>query len=375
MTATTAKARFMANNFLGADIPLTATSEATGFPVENVYHSVRSKVWRGAGHFEITASNGTFYFNDGSARTAVVPPGGYTIATLATAIAAAAVAAGASATVVASAYSTAPYIWQLVFNSSVTLTLSSTTNAIWDVLGFTGSTDRTGTTFRADAARAHTHEIVQAHFGAPMTPTFFAAIGAIDEACPASENAVWTLMFNNIPSWSAPPVSVTLERSDAGFFAFLDSLATTTYEYAALKIVDRENVLGTAGAQVGHLYIGDHTTLTSSNIGIGFTKSFVDRSEVQRSLDGTRYSNLRPKYRSFRGFGVGLIDAAERRELEQLFFDLGVGESFYLSIDPALEVSESLEEMTFYACIPSEPTIRHEIRDRYSIDFDVEEAV
>jgi hypothetical protein len=70
-----------------------------------------------------------------------------------------------------------------------------------------------------------------------------------------------------------------------------------------------------------------------------------------------------------------LIDAAERRELEQLFFDLGVGESFYLSIDPALEVSESLEEMTFYACIPSEPTIRHEIRDRYSIDFDVEEAV
>lgn len=373
MTAATPQARFMANNFIGDDILIRATSAASGFPAANVYDPLRSRVWKAAGYFAITASNGTFYFNDGSARTATVPAGAYTQATLATAIAAAAVASGATATVVASAYSTAPYIWQLVFNTSVTLTLSSTSNAIWDVLGFTGSTNRTGTTFRADAARAHTYEQLTFNFGSPRAVTFAGLIGPISEALSLSASAVVTLMASNVDSWDSPAASWTLPRADAGVFSFVDSDAPE-YEYYALRIVDRENVLGSAGIKIGHLYLGDHTTLTTSNVGIGWTKQVVDPSTVQRSVGGQRYVNRRSKYRVFRGMTMGLIEASERRTIEQTLHDVGVGVPFYLSIDPTLAVSAELPELTFCGALSSDPNVKHVIRDRYSIDFDVEEC-
>jgi hypothetical protein len=364
----------MANNFVGETELVSTTSEAVGYPVENLFNPIRSKTFRFAGNYTITASNGTFYFNDGSARTAVVPPGSYTATTLATAIAAAAVTAGATATVVASAYSTAPYVWKLTFNISVTLTLSTSTNAIWGVLGFTGSTDRTGTAFVADAARAHTHEQLTFYFGAPLSPTFVAMIGAIDEAFALSDTAVVSFMMSNINEWTSPPVNVTLSRTDAGIFAFLDSLASTAYEYGAIKIVDRENVAG-AGIEIGHLYIGDHETVTTSNVGIGWKRTHTDQSRSQRSLNGTKYVAALPKYREFTGLAIGNIDPSEIEDIEQTIFDVGTSRPFYVSLDPMLEVSTSLEQLTLYAYLKSDGDIVHRIRDIYSIAIDIEEAV
>ncbi len=374
MTATTSRARWMSNNFIGADIVIRATSEAIGFPVENIYHPARSKPWRSAGYYEITAANCTLYFNDGSARTATLNTGGYTASQLETELAAAVVRSGASATVALDDYSTAPKVWRLTFSTSVTLSLSNASNAIWDTLGFTGSTDRVATVFVADAARAHSYEQLTFNLGVERTPSFFALTCAVDEVCRLSSSAVVTLMASNIDEWTAPPKSITLTRTDFGVKEWLDSQTLLGREYFALRIVDRENPLGSAGIEIGHLYLGDHVTTTTSNVGVGWRKKWMDPSTSQKSIDGTKYSLLRPKYRSFTGVGVGNVSADERDDLEQTFFDLGTTVPFYASLDPGLEVSASIDELTFYGYLV-DFELQHVIRDYYSISLALEEAV
>jgi hypothetical protein len=375
MAASTPSARFMANNFVGADVSLSATSAASGYPLTNVYDPDRSVPWKAAGHFKITSANSAFYFNDGSARTANVTPGNYTAATLATAIAAAAVSSGATATVVASAYSTAPYVWQLVFSTSVTLSLNTTTNAIWDTLGFTGTTARSGTSFRADAARAHTHEQITIGIGIPIAPTFLAAIAPVDEVFGASNSATYTLMGNNVDSWDSPPVSVSLTLNDAGVFAFIDSLANSTYEFWALKIVDREHVSGTAGVRIGHLYLGDHITFTTANVGVGWSKLQADPSMISQSRSGKRFSNRKPKKRVFEGLTSRYVVADERREFEQMIYDVGIDTPFYASLDPMLLQCDDLAEWTVYGHMTNGTRSLHILRDLFSITVEIEEEV
>ena len=377
MSALTCKARFMSNNFVDGDgILVSATSAHTSYPITNLADQRRSKVWRPAGNFEITAANNKFYFNDGVARTATVPIGIYSPATLASALTTACTATGTTAgPVVLSAVTTEPYLWKVTFTASVTLTLATTTNAIWNTIGFTGTTNRVGTSFIADAARAHTHEQITWYFGAPMLSSFVGVVGPISEALKLSHTATATLLLNNVNSWAAPPVVIPLTRTDAGLFNFYDSSVSSGYEYAALRIVDPANVLGSRGLELGHVYVGDHDTMTNANVEIGFSKSYVDSSTVQVAEFGQRYANSRPKYRAWRGLVTGKILATERRALEQWLFNVGVTRNFYASLDPQLEVSLSLEEMTFYGYIPADAIATNAIRDYYSLGFDILEAV
>jgi len=375
MTATTTAIRICTNNFIGDDILSSATSTASGYDVANLYNPYRSKLWKSAGYFKITSSNCTFYFNDGSARTATLNTGDYTYATLITEIAAAAVRAGASATVVASADATAPYFWKLTFSTSVTLTLSTSTNAIWTTLGFTGSTNRTGTTFVADAAAAHSYEQITWNLGAARAPTFFGMIWPIDEVCPLSTSATLTLMASNIDSWDSPALSVTLTRGDMGVFEWLDSQSNTEYEYWALRITDPTNAAGAAGIKIGYAYLGDHTTLaTRANVGIGFSKSWADESTVDAADGGQQWAREVPKRRKFKGTGIGLLDASDRYDWEQALFNVSKTRPFFVSLDPALEVSDDAAEYTLFAYLDGEPTWQHVIRDIYSLSFDLVEA-
>jgi len=351
MTATTTNARFMANNFIGDDIVISSTSESGSYPLTNLLTTRRDELWKAGGYFEIDSTNNKLYFNDGSARTATIASGGYSPSGLITAIAAAVVASGSSVTCTASAYLTAPYIWQLVFSSSVTLSLSSTSAAVWDTLGFTGSTDRTGTTFVADAARAHTYEAITWNLGVARTPTFFGAFAEHARTLSLSQGATLTLQASNLDSWASPPLSVSLTRDDRGIFEFLDSQSTSDYEYWRLKIVDRTNALGSAGISLGYVYLGDHFVMPEfCNLGSGYELTYTDLSTMTQARTGARYFSKLPRVRSWSGLSVGVFrDATQRRVFEQLVYDLGQSEAFVLSLDPALEVSSSLAEQTFLA--------------------------
>jgi hypothetical protein len=242
------------------------------------------------------------------------------------------------------------------------------------MLGYTSGVDTNGTSWLADEQRNHTAERYVLDFGLSMSPTFFAVIGLIDEAFTVSNAAAVKLKFNNVPDlWDSPALSITLTRTDYGIMEHLDS-NTIEYRYACFEIVDRLNPLGPEGFKLGRIWIGDHVEISTSNIDIGFSKTNEDLSKPSESESGVKYYRVRPKRRTIKSGEIKLLSASERREFQESFEVIGVGTSFFVSLDPMLEVSETIDEMTFYGNFTDPPELEHVIRDFYNIRFEIEEA-
>jgi hypothetical protein len=244
------------------------------------------------------------------------------------------------------------------------------------LLGFTGTSDVAGTTWVADEQRNHTAERYVWDFGVSMTPGFIGVIGPLSESFTVSDSATVTLKFNNMPDlWDAPDLSVTLVRTDDGIFDFLDSNTDITYRYACLEIVDRLNPFGPTGLKIGRIYLGDYVTFTTSNVAKGMDKSTIDNTEVSKTLSGVNYYNTRTKLRSYSSNEIQNPSAAERRIFEQMFEDLGIATSLFVSFDPYQNISTTTNEMSFYCNFTAAPKLTHVIRDYFNINFSVEEAL
>lgn len=384
MTDRTCQIRFMDNNYNDAEatnVIATKSSESASFPASNARDPKRSRVWKPAGHFEITSANNKIYIFDGADKTATLTLGHYTTGAL-------------LATEVATQLNAVSSNWSCVYNASPiagtfkfrinrttgasrVLRFSQTTTAAWDTLGFTQSLDSPAFPWVADEPRNHTDEWYQIDTVNPMEVTFVAAIGPIDEDFSVSSSATIQVQANNIDLWSSPPLSVTLDRSDRGAFKFLDHLAEADriYRYWRFRFIDRTNPIGPSSFKIGNLYFGDYLTLATTNVSRGFSKRSVDPSNRGFSESGVTYTNRRPKYREFSSLDIQNIPGDEHRSIEQLFFDLGVGENFYVSLDPTLGVSSSLDELTFYALFDNAPTFSHLFKDYYRIGFELREGV
>jgi hypothetical protein len=93
------------------------------------------------------------------------------------------------------------------------------------------------------------------------------------------------------------------------------------------------------------------------------------------SESGTVYANRLTPYRAFRSAEARYLEASERRQWEQAFYDMGTARAFFVSLDPMLEVSSDIEEYTFFARLEAAPSLRHIIRDLYTVNFSLIEAV
>lgn len=363
--------RFMTNQYLNR--VFTYSSQQSSFPAANIYNTSRSRVWKPAGNFEITTSNQKVYINDGTNKTVTLTVGLYTYATLATHIQTRLNASSSNWTVAYDSVSTYKFTINRTIGTAV-LRLTQTSNAAWDTLGYTGVLDRSTPAFIADQPRNHTDEWVQCDLGVPQQATFAGLISGIDEVFTLSQGATVKVQANNIDYWASPPVDITLPITGQGAMKFIDEDNTATYRYWRLKIVDRMNFLGPQGMSLAYAYVGDHTTITTSNIATGFSKELVDPSNTLQSENGALFFEVRPRYLSVSGAEVQLLNGAEQRELEQAFYELGRRMPFFVSIDPGTEVSDTLDELTRFMVMTKNPTLQHVIRDYYNIQFEMREA-
>lgn len=366
--------RFCDNNFADSSATITGSSQYSAtYAVSNAYNPIRAKVWRTGGNFTVTSSNGSVYINDGSDKTVSLTAGDYTYSTLATHVQTQ-LNASSSGWTVSYDYAGGTYKFTISRSSSGTLRFATTSNAAWDMLGYTQTANSTGTSWVADEQRNHTHERYVIDLGMQMAPTFFAAIGPLSEAFTISDSATCRLLCNNINSWTSPDLAISLDRYDSGMFKFLDDQTDTLYRYFAFDIVDRTNPLGPDGIKLGYIYLGDYTTVTTSNVAIGFDKQLVDPSDVAESESGALYFNRRTKYRTFSNMSIQNLGASERRELEAMFESIGIDTPFFISLDPTLAVSSTIDEYTMYGYFAQAPRLAHVIRDYYTLSFDVREA-
>lgn len=371
LTGTCENVRFMNNN-LCCDATLTASSSASGFPVDNLKDENRTKFWKAAGLFEIDSTIQELYIDDGVPKTVTITNGSYEGgAALATQIETDLNAASSGWTVT---YSTSTYKFT-ISHATATLVFTSTTDAIWDTIGYTGAADVVlSGALEADEIRIHTCEYIDVSSVAAFDVTFFGLITQIGTVMSLSASASVSLLANNVPVWDAPPFSLSISLNDQGYLTFMDDV--DVYKNYRVKIEDRTNPAGPSAVCASYLYIGDYLTFTSSNIARGFSKSLVDTSEIQQARSGRTFFKQRTKYYEWTGLEIQLPTRAERKAFEQFVYDYGLTNPFFMSLDPGNCISDELVEMTRFVYFTDLPECSHQFLDRFNLTgFSVREVV
>jgi len=364
--------RFMENNLIPGASYRTISSELTSNPFTNAIDLQRSRTWRPSGRFTITDSNKKLYINDGSAVTVDVTTGEYTTpAALAAQIQTDLNAASSNWSV---SYSTSTYKFTISRSSGTAiLVLSNRTSAIWDDIGFTSQTDSLTSPHAAQSQRNHTSESVLIDLGVPTEVNFIGLIGPIDEVFSIGTSATVTISANNIDIWTSPPFSETLTVTERGVLHFLGFDTARYYRYLLLDIVDKTNPAGPEGLNIGYLYIGGATEVTSSNVARGFTKGLTDDSKRIVSESGAQYFDTRTPFEGFKNAQIQNISAADRLELEAIFREFSVHTPLFVALDPGQQISGP-EELTIYANFDGQPAIAHLFLDYYAVSFSMSEA-
>lgn len=219
---------------------------------------------------------------------------------------------------------------------------------------------------------------IEADFGYNAPVSLVAIVPKLGEVFNVSEAATITLKANNIDDFTSPPFSQTIVASDYGLFCHIDN-SEGGYRYWRLDVDDSVNPLndnpGYYPVELAYIYFGDHVNITERTINRGFSKQEVDPSRDQVSMSGTRYFEERQKYLELNSMGLGYMPADERRLLEQMFYDFGTHDPFFVSLDPSLEFSDYDWELTRFMRFKSAPTLRNFHSDVYSMAFSLQEVV
>ena len=370
--------RFMDNN-LGelTSGQIAYSSQLSAFQGSNIINKFRSKVWKPAGNFVITASsNDKIYINDGSDKTVTITAGSYTPDTLATEIQTQ-LNASSSGWTFDYDNTAGEFKFRFAHASAHTLRFSQTTEAAWNDLGFMLSGDETISTEReADEQRNHMYESVIWDLGYNAPVTFFGVISPLDEIFSISEQATIKLQANNLNEWDSPPLDITLSRTDLGIYNFLDStVADTAYRFWRFYFEDKFNSNGNEGFSISYIYLGDYTTLTTTNVQIGIRATTQDPSLRTTSEAGAIYFDRKTKFMTYNNANIALLDKSGRQTLNQLFYDYGTTTPLFISFDPMLEISDTLDEFTKYLIFNTAPNFTHVKSQYFNMSLDLREVL
>lgn len=378
MTTRNYRIRFCENNY--AELitsSISYTTQLSAFPFSNAINKFRSRVWRPSGHFLINDDNNKLYLNDtGGDFTVTLTNDSYATPALLAAHIETQINLSANDTWTCTYDSVGgTYRFNFTSTGSSELRLTQTTNAIWDTIGYTTASDLTGTTFNADQQRNHTSEYVTFDLGTNAEITFFALIGPLDEVFSISNNATIKLMASNLNQWDTPPFDINIDITDKGAQRFLDDQDDTAYRFWRVEIIDKTNPNGPEGISIGHLYLGDYITLTDKNVSIGFELTDVDPSGIIESESGVLHFDSKTHYTQIDGASIGLLERSDKDVLLEMYERLGSITPFYVSLDPTLCITNSVDDLTKYVVFSGQPKFKHIINDIFSMSLSLREVI
>lgn len=348
MTDRNPRIRFCQNNRAGVSgVVLTASTEKSGFPVENAVSAYRTLRWITTGCFRVISTNKKIYINDGTNKTITLTEAVYTTGTLLAAHIQTRLNASSSNWVVS--YSNTQYKFTINRTSGTgILRFTQTTDASWDMLGYVTVSDTSAAGgLTAEEVRVHTSERVRFNLQTSLPCPAFFVIGACDEEFGLSSVATSTLSADDIEVSldSTPALEVALTREATGVFKFIDDLADYTYQYWEWEFNDRTNPNGPE-FEIHNIYLGDYVTPLTRNLNNGFRRKLEDPSIVKRSVSGAPYFSTRKKYWTFSGMNMELMEGDDRTETERVYSELGTTTPFFIAMDPLVGITASLGECT-----------------------------
>jgi hypothetical protein len=359
--------RFGNNNFVNTDNFLASSTFNSSYPIANIYDTRRGVYGSFRGNFIVTTGENNLYINDGTDKTITLTSAEYTGTTLAAHIQ---TQLNASSSNWTCTYSATTYKFTIDRSSGTKIIrLSVLTDAVWDMIGFTAATD-TAAPYTSDAARIHHYEYLTIDLGINQEIGFVGLIGPINEKLGLSGTADVRIQGNNLNTWAAPATDVPLTIGGTGAFAFPD----TSHRYWRLLVKDRGNPGGPAALKISYLSISTAVKFAVTSIANGFSVQYLDNSTVLVSENGTKYFDTRPKIWTLGG-EIQIVYSDERRDLEQFFYDSGISQPFFVSIDPGLLVFEGHSEATKFVRFTDTPSLTHVIRDYFTASIAMEEVV
>lgn len=197
--------------------------------------------------------------------------------------------------------------------------------------------------------------------------TLFAPLG---EKLGITKEATIKLQADNVLDWSSPEVdeTITIDSDDR-----LVHFTSLNYRFVSLYIDDPTNPDGILS--FADIFLGDYTTTTLRNVAPGFTWLHNDKTKVSKSLGGTPYFNRRPRYDSFGGLKFSLIDDNDRQIVEDLFLRSGISTWMPIAIDPGGFTTSSVNDLTRLARFSRDLNVKHVSKDRYTMNFQLEEVI
>lgn len=348
----------------------TVTTDDASYPLANLTDE-RYLPMKFEGNFTIDTTNNKLYGDDGASFTATITSGNYTAATLVTEIQTQLNSASSNWTV---SYSTSTYLFTLANTGSVTITLSNSTNAIWDTIGFTTSTDLTGTSFSGDASRIHTSEIFDFDFRYTNQVDFIAILPAADEYLDFSDSVTITLKASNITgAWSSPAFNTTLTFNAKGIVKYLDTTATQNYRFWRLEIIDKQNANG-PNLSMNYIYLGPYDTVETININRPYRINYSDPSTASTTISGAKYFFERNRLQNFSNITFPFLEGTDYDTIKAFTDKVGRTKRFLIAIDP-LECVSDLIDLTALVRMDNEAEYTNNGAGRYQMTMNVGEVV
>ena len=357
--------QFCNSNLLEINPTITVSSETVGYEFSKALNYNRQQTYKPTGRFLIeTGVNTTFYFNDGSDKTALVPASNYATGTaIATALQNSLNTASSGFTVT---YSSNRFT--IARSSAFTLRLSQTSAAIHYTLGLTSITNVVvAASISANEKRCHyPYEEIAIDFGFNAIVDFFGMIGRLTEEFQVSDSATVTLLANNINDFTSPPLSVTATVTNEGAFYSFNEI-DSAYRYWRIRIQDFQNPLG-GTFEISNCYLGQGQFLEFRNVSNGFDFALNDTTTISESESGVKYFDESYKFFTFDGLTFAILTPENKDILLNLFNDQGTSRPFYLCLDPSKKITTSISRFNRLVRFTNSPRFNQVFYKYYTVN-------
>jgi len=361
------------NYIFQSDVDLTPSSEDASFPVSNLRHYFRSKIWRTSGTFVIDTTNNKIDFKEsgvGLELTATVASGTYTSTSLATAIKTAMEAAGAETYTISynSGY------WTIASAGSYLDVLFSTgtnsSTSIRDAIGFGNNDYTSATSYTGAVISIHTSEWVDIDLKSREPIDSLAILFDPTLTNVLSDAATLRIQASSTPNFLvSTPVDVTLT---------IDNITETVtyfwgtdqdYRYWRFTVVDTANPY--LAIDIPKIFLGKKIGITRYP-SVGFSYSLTDLSTSEFTSYGHKYVDEYPT-RINAQFALNYFNNAQFELMWESFKRIGTKRPILIEIDPT-EVLFDKGKMLIYGHYGQQFTFTHQFRDIMSQSIEIQEA-
>lgn len=359
-----------------------ASSAQSAFPLLNAFNTQRrSKVWRSAGYFNVTALNNTIIFREsaGVDLTATITVAEYTsIANMCAAIKTALDAAGDSTYTVTNSSSTG-FKFQIVSNGSggggvFHLMLASGSFTAETLLGFSNAASLTDATLTrlSDYTTINSSESILFDMGLVTNPKSFILVGPRNEPLKISPSATIKLQANNADSWGTPSFEITLTYADNAIYHVNEAgIGDAAYRYWRILVVD-QNPLGYI--EVGAFFLGNYFNPTRGRVQFPLSVSTIDNSDIIVSEGGQTYSDIKQTTASYQVRWFGL-QKADIEEFEDQFQAYGANKPFFVVMDSDSVYSSTRSRRVLFAKIVGDPSWELISPDNFGLNINLVEVL